>query len=427
MKVCTIGTGYVGLVTAACLASVGHELNAVDIDAAKVGLLNSGDIPIYEPGLENLVLPAVESGMLKFTTDLAKSVAETDIVFISVGTPSDENGSADMSAVKTVATGIAKSINRYKVIVNKSTMPVGSTKLVERIIQKNMSVAHEFDVISNPEFLREGSAVDDFLNPDRIVIGTNSQRAIGIMTELYAPIKAPLFITDPASAEMIKYASNCFLATKVSFINAIANICEAVGADIKEVAMGMGYDRRIGFEFLRAGPGFGGSCFQKDCRALISIADDNNYDFHLLKGVLNVNDRQRQVVVEWVEKLLENKSRVGVLGLAFKPNTDDMRDSPAIDIIAGLQAKGHEVVAYDPVAMDNARQVIKDVRYASDPYETASDSDIIVLLTEWEEFKWLDWRRIKNLLRKPVVFDTRNCLDPRTLRQLGFTYQGIGR
>ena len=315
MKVCTIGTGYVGLVTAACLAHIGHELIAVDVDQAKISALQSGKIPIFEPGLESLIAPAVSNGLLRFSTDLDEGVAESEVIFITVGTPADQNGSADMSAVEAVASEIAKSINRFKIIVNKSTMPVGSTKMLAKIIQETMPVAHEYDVVSNPEFLREGSAVDDFLNPDRIVIGTDNERAAGIMTELYSPIKAPLLITDPASAEMIKYASNCFLATKVSFVNAVANICEAVNADVKEVALGMGYDKRIGFEFLRAGPGFGGSCFPKDCKAMLSIAKDNGYEFNLLRGVLDVNDRQKQTVTDWVSRMLEPGSQAGAQGL----------------------------------------------------------------------------------------------------------------
>jgi len=427
MKISTIGTGYVGLVSAACLAAIGHDVIAVDIDEDKISMLQSGKVPIFEPGLEKVISKATSLGRLQFSADVSGGVAASDVIFITVGTPSDQNGAADMTAVKAVAVTLAKSMERYKVIVDKSTMPVGSSKLVAKIIQENQPTPVEYDVISNPEFLREGSAVEDFLNPDRIVIGTDSERAAGIMSELYSPIKAPLMITDPASAEMIKYASNCFLATKVSFINAMANICESVNADIKEVALGMGYDRRIGFEFLRAGPGFGGSCFPKDSRAMLSIAKANGYDFHLLQGVLDVNSKQQSIIVDWINELLDKKSRVGILGLAFKPNTDDMRDSPAINIIAGLQAKGHEIVAFDPVAIDNAHNYLSNVTYATGPYEVAEGSDIIVLITEWEEFKYLDWRKMKNLLNQPIVFDTRNCLDPQTLRRIGFTYQGIGR
>lgn len=427
MKICTIGTGYVGLVSAACLASIGHDLIAVDIDEDKISMLQSGKVPIYEPGLEKVISQATSLGRLQFSADVSEGVTASDVIFITVGTPSDHNGAADMSAVKAVAVSLAKSMDRYKVIVDKSTMPVGSSKLVAKIIQENQPNPLEYDVVSNPEFLREGSAVEDFLHPDRIVIGTDSERAAGVMSELYSPIRAPLMITDPASAEMIKYASNCFLATKVSFINAIANICSSVNADVKEVALGMGYDRRIGFEFLRAGPGFGGSCFPKDSRAMLTIAKENGYDFQLLQGVLDVNTKQQSIIVDWINKLLGKKSRVGIVGLAFKPNTDDMRDSPAINIITGLQANGHEIVAYDPVAAANAKKYLKNITYAAGPYEVAKGSDIIVLVTEWEEFKYLDWRKIKNLLNKPIIFDTRNCLDPQTLRRIGFTYQGIGR
>lgn len=429
MDVAVVGVGYVGLVTGAGLARVGHKVVCVDVDEGKISNLNKGLISIFEPGLDELVRAGLGEGSLTFSTDLNEAVEASDIIFICVGTPSDENGAADLSFVKEVAKGIARAIDRYKIIVNKSTVPVGTTRLVERIIEENMPHPHEFDVISNPEFLREGSAVEDFLNPDRIVIGTSSQRAIGLMTELYRPIKAPLAITDPASAEMIKYASNAFLATKVSFINAISNICDAVGADVKEVALGMGYDRRIGFEFLKAGPGWGGSCFGKDCRALIKIAEGNGYDFELLKGVIEVNEAQRELIVSKVKKLLGDLKgkRIGALGLSFKPNTDDLRDSPAISILRKLRSKGASIKAYDPAAMENAKDVLGDIEYVSDAYQTAEGSDILILLTEWDEFKWLDFQKIKSLLRKPVVLDARNCLDHSALRKMGFTYEGVGR
>ncbi len=429
MKVTTIGSGYVGLVTAACLAHIGHEVWGVDIDESKIAELQAGRVPIYEAGLNDLIAVNVKDGRLTFSADVMEGIRHADIVFITVGTPSDENGAADMSSVKTVAKTIAAGFDRYKVIVNKSTVPVGSTSLVARVIEENLKTAHEFDVVSNPEFLREGSAVEDFLHPDRIVVGTGSQKAAGMMNELYRSLNAPMVITDPASAEMIKYASNCFLATKVSFINAMANICDVVDADVKEVALGMGYDKRIGFEFLRAGPGFGGSCFPKDCRAMISIADNHGYDFHLLKGVMGINEDQKGMIAAKAESLLNgsSSSRIGVLGLAFKPNTDDMRESPAVDVLTSLRQEGRTVVAHDPVAAANAAEVLPWIEYVDDPYDTATGADLLLLLTEWDKFKWLDWRRVKEAMRRPVIYDTRNCLDPQTLRRLGFQYQGVGR
>ncbi len=429
MRVTTVGSGYVGLVTAACLAHLGHEVWAVDIDESKIESLQAGQVPIYEPGLDELIEANVKDGRLIFSADVLAGIDQAEVIFITVGTPSDENGAADMSGVTAVAKTIASALDRYKVVVNKSTVPVGSTVLVAQVIEENLKAAHEFDVVSNPEFLREGSAVEDFLHPDRIVVGTNSQRAAGMMNELYRSLNAPIVITDPASAEMIKYASNCFLATKVSFINAMANICDVVNADIKEVALGMGYDKRIGFEFLRAGPGFGGSCFPKDCRAMISIAQEHGYDFHLLKGVMGINEDQKRMIAMKAESLLNGSpaGRVGVLGLAFKPNTDDMRESPAVDVVNALRSEGREIVAHDPVAAANAAQLLPWVEYVDDPYATADGSDLLILLTEWDRFKWLDWRRIKDIMRTPVIFDTRNCLDPQALRRLGFQYQGVGR
>lgn len=430
MKVATIGSGYVGLVTAACLAQIGHDVIGADIDKDKIKQLQAGKVPIYEPGLDEIIAASTANGRLSFIDDVPEAIRVADIVFITVGTPPDENGAADMSYVKAVAKTIAQNLDRYKIVVNKSTVPVGSTVLVAKVIQENLSERREFDVISNPEFLREGSAVEDFLHPDRIVVGTDSQRAAGLMNELYKPLNSPIVITDPASAEMVKYASNCFLATKVSFINAIANICDAVGADVKEVALGMGYDKRIGFEFLRAGPGFGGSCFPKDCHAMLSIASDHGYDFQLLRGVMDINVRQKNLIADQANKLLEGVKdpRIGILGLAFKPNTDDMRDAPALDIIPHLKKDDRKIVAFDPVSMDNAKELLPDgIDYVSDPYEVCEKSDLVVVLTEWDEIRWLEWRRVKEVMKRPVVYDTRNCLDPQNLRRLGFTYQGVGR
>lgn len=427
MKIAVIGTGYVGLVTGACLADLGHEVIGVDREKDKVDLLNGGKVTIYEVGLPELLKRKLGRG-LSFTTQTRETVRASEVVFITVGTPCGEEGEADMSYVLQAAEDIAASIDGYKVIVNKSTMPVGSTRLVERVI-KEKAEGEEFDVISNPEFLREGTAVRDFMHPDRIVIGTESQKAAGIMTELYRPLKAPLFITDPASAEMIKYASNAFLATKVSFINAIANICEAVNADVKEVALGMGYDHRIGFEFLRSGPGFGGSCFPKDCQALIKIADGSGYSFYLLEGVMQVNREQMELMVKKVEKCLDGLKgkNIAAWGLAFKPNTDDVRDSPALEIIRMLMEGGARVRAYDPEAMGSAREVLPELEYSESPLDTVKDADMLLILTDWDEFKMQNFREVKELMKGREILDTRNCLEPLSIRRLGFNYEGVGR
>ncbi len=427
LRIAVIGTGYVGLVTGACLAELGHGVIGVDKDPGKVESLNRGEAGIYEVGLPELLSRHL-GGNLAFTTDTREAVRQSEIIFITVGTPQGEDGSADLTYVVEAAEEIAEGIDGYKVVVNKSTRPVGSTRLVERIIRERAG-GEEFDVVSNPEFLREGTAVRDFMHPDRIVIGTDSQRAAGIMADLYRPLNAPLLITDPASAEMIKYASNAFLATKVSFINAIANICEAVDADVKEVAMGMGYDRRIGFEFLRSGPGFGGSCFPKDCQALIDIARRSGYSFHLLEGVMQVNREQMELMARKVERRLGGLEgrRIAAWGLAFKANTDDVRDSPALEIIRKLMEGGAEVIAYDPQAMDNARQALPELRCAGSALEAAEGADLLLILTDWDEFKLQDFRRVGEVMKGRDIVDTRNCLEPLSVRRLGFTYEGVGR
>ncbi len=427
MKITVIGVGYVGLVTGACLADLGHTVIGVDKDREKIDSLNRAEPTIYEVGLPELMERTL-GRTLSFTTDTREAVENSEIVFITVGTPQGEDGSADMTYVLEAAEEIAEAVNGYKVIVNKSTMPVGSTRLVEKVIRRKAQ-GEEFDVVSNPEFLREGTAVRDFMHPDRIVIGTDSQRAAGILAELYRPLKAPLLITDPASAEMIKYASNAFLATKVSFINAIANICEAVNADVKEVALGMGYDHRIGFEFLRSGPGFGGSCFPKDCRALIEIARRSGYNFYLLEGVMQVNREQMELMVKKAERrlgALEGK-RIAAWGLAFKANTDDVRESPAMEIVRMLMEKGARVVAYDPQAMKNALQALPELECAESALEAVRDADMLVILTDWDEFKLADFREVAGLMRGREILDTRNCLEPITVRRLGFNYEGVGR
>jgi UDPglucose 6-dehydrogenase len=429
MECCVIGTGYVGLVTGTCLAALGHDVTCVDKDRDKIAALEKAEMPIFEAELEGLVSQGLSSGNLRFSTDILSAARSSEFVFITVPTPSDGGGHADLSYVDDVARTIASAIQDYKVVINKSTVPVGSTKRVQRIIEESMEEYHEFDVVSNPEFLREGSAVSDFMKPARVVIGSDSQKAIMRMTELYRGVDAPLLVTDPVSAEMIKYASNAFLATKVSFINAIANICEVVGADVREVSLGMGYDERIGFEFLKAGPGFGGSCFPKDCRALLMIARENGYDFDLLEGVLKVNDEQQERMVAKIKVLVGDLegAKIGILGLAFKANTDDLRDSPAMNITRMLVMGGARVTAYDPQAMENAAAQLESVAFAGNAYEVAEGADALVLLTEWDEFKWLDYERVKGIMRCPLIIDTRNCLDPAVLRKLGFAYEGVGR
>lgn len=427
MRIGVVGTGYVGLVTGACFADLGHEVTCVDVAAEKVEKLRGGQIPIHEPGLDEVVARGLEAGRLRFTTDVGTGVRSAQFVFICVPTPPAEDGTADLSHVEEAATDIASHIGEYKVVVNKSTVPIGSSRLVERIIRQRLPAQIEFDVASNPEFLREGSAVFDFMHPDRVVIGTRSERAAGLLTELYRPLGAPLIVTDPATAEMIKYASNAFLATKISYINAIANICDAVGADVKEVALGMGYDARIGFEFLKPGPGFGGSCLPKDSRALIRVAEEHGYDFHILRGVLEVNEAQHRVIASKLERLVGGLAgrTVGAWGIAFKPNTDDVRDSPALAVIRDLLGRGARVRAYDPVVGEGLTPA--GVERAPGAIEAAEGADALLLLTEWNEFRWLDFARVRDVMARPVVVDARNFLDPHLLRQLGFIYEGVGR
>ena len=430
MNICVIGTGYVGLVTGCVFSDLGNEVICVDKDADKVAMLQRGEMPIYEPGLEELVKRNVEDRRLTFTGNITEAVEHSDVVFICVGTPPLDNGDPDMSFVQEVAKSIAGALNRYKVIVNKSTVPVGTGNMVREIIETNRRRNVDFDVVSNPEFLREGSAIKDTLEPDRIVIGASNQVVAMKILELYAPLERPMLITDVASAEMIKYASNAFLATKISFINSVANICDVVGADVLQVIKGMGFDHRIGAAFLNAGLGYGGSCFPKDSSALLRTAEKHGYDFKLLSAVIDVNKEQATRFVDRMRIAMggsfEGKT-VGVLGLAFKPNTDDMRDAKSVEIITTLLAEGAQVKTYDPIAMDNTKRIFPQICYAHNAYDAAEDADLLIIVTEWNEFKLLNMERIKTLMKTPVLFDGRNIYDPVKLRRLGFEYQCIGR
>ena len=429
MKITVAGAGYVGLVTAACFAELGNYVICVDIDETKIKKLNEGIIPIYEPGLDEFVVRNSRDGKLVFTTDLKKAIKESEIIFICVGTPPKDNGEADLSYVENVARTIADVMDSYKLVVDKSTVPVHTGEKVAKSIRSYNVHKVDFDVVSNPEFLREGSAVNDFMHPDRIVVGCETDKARQIMEKLYAPLKSQILFTDIKSAEIIKHASNSFLATKISFINAIANICELAGADVEKVAEGMGLDRRIGKAFLNAGIGYGGFCFPKDAEAFIMIAEKLGYDFKLLKATQEINSFQKEHFVKKIEKALwvvKNKT-IGVLGLAFKPNTDDMRFAPSVDIIGALQKEGAIIKAYDPEAGEKARQMLKDVTYCSNPYDAAKDSDALLILTEWNEFKELDMKKIKSLMKHHLIIDGRNIYSPDKIKNEGFSYISIGR
>lgn len=426
--ICVIGTGYVGLVTGTCLSELGNKVICIDNDPKKIAMLKKFKMPIYEEGLLELVKKNVKKKRLSFSTDINEGVKKSEVIFIAVGTPPREDGSADLSYVETVARQIASNMNSYKLIIDKSTVPVETGSQVEMTIQRNLKKNIPFDVASNPEFLREGSAVWDTFNPDRIVIGVNSKRAENILREIYSPIKAPVIVTDIKSAEIIKHASNSFLATKISFINAVANICERVGADINKVAEGMGYDKRIGKAFLNAGIGFGGFCFPKDLEAFSWISKKLGYDFDLLKEVMKINDGQKKLIVKKIEDtlwVLKGKT-IAVLGLAFKPDTDDMRFAPSLDIIKMLQEAGAKIKAYDPQSMQKAKGLLKDIKYGKSVYETVKDADCLVLLTEWKEFKEMDLLKVKKLLKHPIIIDGRNMFDSRKMNSMGFVYKGVG-
>lgn len=429
MKVCMIGTGYVGLVSGTCFAEIGHDVICVDNDEKKIEILNKGGLPIYEPGLEELIAKNVKAGRLRFTTSIREGVENSLFLFIAVGTPPKEDGEPDLSQIEQVAEEIGDAMNEYKIIIEKSTVPVQTGKWVRTVIERFSRKIKDFDVASNPEFLREGSAISDFLNPDRVVLGVESERAKDKLLELYKPMDAPKIVTDISSAELIKHASNALLSTKISFINAISVICEKSGADVLQVAEGVGLDKRIGREFLNAGVGFGGFCFPKDLSAFISIAAKLGYDFRLLREVENINNEQMLYAVKKLEGMLWNlrDKKIGVLGLAFKPNTDDMRFAPSITIIRELQRQGATIKAFDPVSMDRAKQIMPDIEYCEDAYATAKGVDAIALLTEWDVFKELDLEKIKGLMRQPVFFDGRNVFEPEKMAAMGFIYKGIGR
>ena len=472
MKICIIGTGYVGLVTGTCFSDFGLEVTCVDKDSEKIKGLNNGKIPIYEPNLTPLIEKNVKEGRLSFTTDLKQAIEKSEVIFIAVGTPPNHDGSANLKQIEKVAQEIAAFMNEYKVIVNKSTVPIGTAAKIKEIISDNQNVIapssvipakpvldpdrgagihpsviarseatkqsqptskpFDFDVVSNPEFLREGSAVYDFTHPDKIVIGTTSEKALKIMQEIYRPlylIDIPFVITNPETAELIKYACNSFLATKITFINEIANLCEKVGADVHQIAKAMGLDGRISPKFLHPGPGYGGSCFPKDTEALYHFATTCGYDFKLLKGVISANKRQRELMVEKIKHLMGGLKgkQIGILGLAFKQNTDDIRESASIDIIKLLLKEGAKIKCFDPLAMDNTKKILPDITYCENEYDVAEGSDCLVIATEWNQFRNLDLSRIKELLITPILIDLRNLYEPKKVKELGFAYEGVGR
>ena len=424
-KIAIVGTGYVGLTTGAYLAHLGHDVVCADVVPEKIERLKRGDVPILEAGLDDLVAEGLAAGRLSFVVGAANAVVDAEFVFLCVPTPQGEDGAADLSYVRDAAAEIAPHLMAEAVVINKSTVPVGSTRVVEEAMDRD-----DVFVVSNPEFLREGSAVHDCLHPDRIVIGADDQAAAMRVAGLFESLKAPLVITDPASAETIKYASNAFLATKVSFVNALANVCEAVGADVREVVLGMGYDKRIGFEFLKPGPGWGGSCFPKDTRAMVRIAEDHGYDFDLLRGVITVNDEQYERMAAKVERMLGGSldgAVVAAWGLTFKARTDDLRDSPAIEVLHRLKARGAGTIrAYDPGAPGTS-PMYQGIEVVDDAYAACEGADVLVVLTEWDDFRWMDFAKVAGLMRQAKIVDTRNLLEPAAVRRRGFLYEGLGR
>jgi len=433
MNICVVGSGYVGLVTGACLADFGMNVVGVDKDAAKVEALQRCEIPIYEPGLATVVRTNMDEGRLQFTTELGPAIEEATAIFIAVGTPSLPDGSADLSFVEQVASSIGQHLNGFKVVITKSTVPIGTGERIHEIIRETQTGQHEFAVVSNPEFLREGSAISDFRHPDRVVIRSVDQRAIDIMLDIYSPLRVadvPFVITNVESAELIKYASNGFLATKVSFINEVAHLCERLGADVETVARGMGLDGRIGPQFLHPGPGFGGSCFPKDSRAVVQIALEHGLHFEIMESVMAVNQATKKRMVEKISRAfggqLEGKT-IAVLGLSFKPDTDDIRESPAIEIIKGLLDAGVSVRAFDPAAMGAFREEWPQVEYCENSYDAAAGADGVVIATEWNQFRALELERLKKLLKRPLIVDLRNIYEPAKMQAAGFDYISVGR
>ena len=434
MNIAVVGTGYVGLVTGACFAEFGNTVACVDKDAAKIDALKAGRMPIWEPGLDDLVARNVKAGRLSFTTDLSGAVGSALVVFIAVGTPQADDGRADLSFVRDVAKAVAGNLNSYKVVVTKSTVPAGTGKMIRGILEEHRAEPHPFSVASNPEFLREGSAIEDFMRPNRIVLGTEDETATAILKDLYRPlylIETPVLVTDVVTAELIKYASNAFLATKISFINEMADLCERLSADVHAVARGMGLDRRIGPKFLHPGPGYGGSCFPKDTRAVVEIARDHGVDLRIVQSVIDVNDARPRRMLEKIRAAMGGNlggRTMALLGLTFKPNTDDLRESPAMAILDGLLAKGVKVRAYDPVGMAGARESVgARAVWCQDEYEAVEGADGLVLATEWNQFRGLDLDRIRSLMREPVVVDLRNVYEPRVMNAKGFRYVAVGR
>lgn len=432
MRIAVIGTGYVGLVSGACFAEFGTDVTCVDVDEAKIDALNNGQIPIYEPGLNKIVEKNVSAGRLHFTTDIESAVKDALVVFLAVGTPPKEDGSPDMSYYQQAAKDVAEAMNGYKVLVTKSTVPVGTGKWLREFVTENLKVETDFGVASNPEFLREGAAIEDFMRPDRVVIGSNEEKALDVMRDLYRPlylIETPIVITSLEAAELIKYAANAFLATKITFVNEIANLCDAIGCDVHDVARGMGMDKRIGNKFLHPGPGYGGSCFPKDTRALTRVADKYDVETRIVDAVVEANHFQREAMIPKIENLvgdLEGKT-ISVLGLSFKPETDDMRESPATDIIKEMIKRGATVKAFDPVAMEEAKHDLPDIEYAENEYDAIEGGDALVIITEWNQFRALDLNKVKELLNEPIVADLRNIYEPEDMKDLGFKYAGVGR
>ena len=432
MHIAVIGSGYVGLVTGACFAEFGVDVTCVDVDEEKIERLMNGIMPIYEPGLEHLVSKNTHAGRLTFTTDVRQAVQEALVIFLAVGTPPLPDGSPDLSYIESAAGAVAEHMNGYKVVVTKSTVPIGTGEHIRSLINERKTTRANFGVVSNPEFLREGAAINDFMRPDRVVIGSRDEEAIAIMRDLYRPlylIEAPFVITSLEAAELTKYAANAFLATKVSFINEIANLCDKIGCDVHDVARAIGMDKRIGSKFLHPGPGFGGSCFPKDTRALSSVARKFDSESLIVDAVIEVNRRQARAMLAKIQNLvgtLEGKN-IAVLGLAFKPETDDMREAPSIGIIRHLIESGAKVRAYDPVAKDEALKILPEVSYADDEYDAVEGADALVFITEWNQFRALDMARVRDLMKTPKVADLRNIHDPEDMRELGFEYVGVGR